>query len=145
MALEQSVNLDSKKKGGIIGITKKPGALERWFVTSHEIAAITKAMKNMCRIQEGDIINTHREAGSPRIRRDEADVQQILQMFESDLMTNPFKITDEVNEDIPLMNIASRFIVPSDIAKRLLRLEDIGKKYMDAFVEERLVKREKSF
>ena len=29
MALEQSVNLDSKTQGGIVGISQKPGALER--------------------------------------------------------------------------------------------------------------------
>ena len=36
MALEQSVNLDSKSKGGIVGTTQKPEALERWFLTCHE-------------------------------------------------------------------------------------------------------------
>ena len=36
MTLDQSINLDSKSKGGITGISKKkPGAFERWFLTSH--------------------------------------------------------------------------------------------------------------
>ena len=48
MALEQSVNLDSKKQGGIVGITQKSGALERWFLTSHQRAAMTTATKDMC-------------------------------------------------------------------------------------------------
>ena len=45
MALEQSINLDSKTNGGIIGISQKPGTLERWFLTSHERASITSAIK----------------------------------------------------------------------------------------------------
>ncbi|KAJ8026436.1 hypothetical protein HOLleu_31251 [Holothuria leucospilota] len=31
MALEESINRDSKTKGGIVGISKESGALERWF------------------------------------------------------------------------------------------------------------------
>ena len=31
MALEQSTNLDSKTSGGIIDISQRPGAVERWF------------------------------------------------------------------------------------------------------------------
>ena len=47
MALEQTINTDSKSKGGIIGISQNPGALDRWFLTSHERASVTTALKNM--------------------------------------------------------------------------------------------------
>ena len=43
MALEKSINLDRKSSGGIVGITQNSSALERWFLTSHERAAITSA------------------------------------------------------------------------------------------------------
>ena len=33
MALEQTINLDSKTKVGIVGINKQPQALEHWFLT----------------------------------------------------------------------------------------------------------------
>ena len=42
MALEQSINLDSKSKGGIVGISTREDAVERWFITSHERAALHK-------------------------------------------------------------------------------------------------------
>ena len=32
------------------------------FLTYHERAAITKAMKEMCVIQDSDLVGTHREA-----------------------------------------------------------------------------------
>ena len=40
MAIEQTVNKDTKTPGDIIGFILKPGAVERWFVTAHERAAI---------------------------------------------------------------------------------------------------------
>ena len=42
MALEQSINADSKAKGGIIGISQTQSALDRWFLTIHERASVTK-------------------------------------------------------------------------------------------------------
>ena len=45
MALEQSINADSKSKGGIVEITQSPAALNRWFLTAHERASITTALK----------------------------------------------------------------------------------------------------
>ena len=36
MALEQSINLDSKTNGGIIGIKQRPSVLQKWFLTAYE-------------------------------------------------------------------------------------------------------------
>ena len=52
MALEQSINLDSKTKGGIIGITQRPSALQKWFLTAHERTATTTATKRMIHLDE---------------------------------------------------------------------------------------------
>ena len=52
IALERSVNLDGKSKGGIVGISLNPGALERWFLTVHERAAITTRITSMCSMGE---------------------------------------------------------------------------------------------
>ena len=86
MALEQSVNLDSKKQGGIIGVTQKSGALERWFLTSHQRAAITTATKDMCGLNGNEHVGTHRKYGRQRMNRDESDVQKLLSMFSSELL-----------------------------------------------------------
>lgn len=48
MALEQSINADSKSKGGIVGISQSPAALERWFLTAHVRASVTTSLKEMC-------------------------------------------------------------------------------------------------
>ena len=90
MALEQSINRDSKSKGGIIGISQNPNAVDRWFLTSHERAAITTALKEMCSLNDCNESSAHKEGSSKRIHRDESDVQKFVSCFESGLMTNPF-------------------------------------------------------
>ena len=63
MALEQSANRDSKIKGGIIGISKCPGALNRWFLTAHERASATSATKRMAGLEDEDEAKKHKEVG----------------------------------------------------------------------------------
>ena len=70
MALEQSINRDSKSAGGIFGVTQNASALERWFLTSHERAAITSATKKMCKLDDDNIVGSHKEAGVQRVKRD---------------------------------------------------------------------------
>ena len=105
MALEQSVNLDSKTQGGIVGISQKPGALERWFLTSHDRAAITSATKIMCGMQNADDSGSHKEAGKQRMKRDEGDVQKLSSVFSSKIMRNPFTLSTE--DVLPLINIVT--------------------------------------
>ena len=98
MVLEQSVNLDSKSKGGIIGISLKPRALERWFLTVHERAAITTRIKEMCSLGEGDKVS-HKETGSRRHAKDEEDVRKMVTTL-STVMTDPFNIEDVDDDDV---------------------------------------------
>ena len=62
MALEQSINLDSKSKGGIVGISLNADALHRWFLTCHDRVAITTAVGWMCGSDDPDQIDAHKEA-----------------------------------------------------------------------------------
>ena len=48
LALEQSVNRDSKVKGSIIGFTQNKQAVDRWFLTGHTRANIVSSTKAMC-------------------------------------------------------------------------------------------------
>ncbi|CAB4027995.1 Hypothetical predicted protein, partial [Paramuricea clavata] len=83
MALEQSINLDSKSKGGIIGISQNPDALQRWFLTIHERSAITTVVKQMCGINDLDRVGTRKEAARKRVERDEKDVEKIVACLKS--------------------------------------------------------------
>ena len=63
MALEQSINLYSKSKGGIIGMSTNENAVEKWFLTSHEREAITQEFKTMCGIQNCDRVEPTKNQG----------------------------------------------------------------------------------
>ena len=111
MALEQSINLDSKSKGGIVGVRTRDDAVERWFLTSPERAAMTQALKEMCGLENCDRIGTHKEVRVTRVTRDEKDVQKVVATFHSGLLlSDPFHIPDDIPDDevqLPLSNIAS--------------------------------------
>ena len=125
MAIEQSINLDSKSKSGIVGMSTKEDGVDRWFLTSHERAAITQASLEMCGIKNSYRIGTHKKAGAIRATRDENDVQKLVATFNSGLLSDPFYVPDDVpDEEVPLSlsisNLATGVILPDAEANRLL-------------------------
>ena len=62
LALEQSVNRDSKVKGGITSFTQHKEAVNRWFLTSHLRAKIVSSTKAICgdRESRNDTIQPHK-------------------------------------------------------------------------------------
>lgn len=132
MALEQSINAESKSRGVVIGISKSPAALEWWFFTIHERASINSALKAMYGLQDGKQ-TSHKEATPRRVKRDEEDVKKMMGCFSSGLMTDPFK-----NDSDALLNIATRVVLPEDVAQNLVRSTEKGRQQMNAFVEKRI-------
>ena len=90
MALEQSINADSKSKGGIVGISQSPAALERWFLTAHEHASVTTALREMYGNDESNR-RSHKEAAPQRVKRDEEDVRKLMSCFSSGPDDQPFQ------------------------------------------------------
>ena len=154
MALEQSIYIVSKTTVGIIGISERPGAQVRWFLTCHERAAITTVipccctlmceinniiMRDVCALQDSDRVGTHTEATPRRMLRDDDDVRKLLTVITSGLMTDPFSLNKDDDEISPLVNIATcvriRLFLPNvwSAPSRLALLGQITK-----FVEQRL-------
>ena len=132
MALEQSINADSKSSGGVIGISQSPSALERWFLTIHERASITSALKAMFGLQDGEQAS-QKEAAPRRVRRDEEDVKKMISCFSSGLMTNSFNLDSDA-----LLNIATGVVLPEDVAQTLVHSTEKGRQQMKTFVEQRI-------
>ena len=126
MALEQSINADSKSSGGVIGISQSPSGLERWFLTIHERASITSALKAMFGLQDGEQAS-HKEAAPRRLRPDEEDVKKMISCFSSGLMTNPFNLDSDA-----LLNIATGVVLPEDVAQTLVHSTEKGRQQMKA-------------
>lgn len=140
MALEQSVNLDSKSKGGIVGFSRREDAVERWFLTSHERATITHSLKEMCGLENYERIGSHKETGGARMKRDQEDVERLLSSFNSGLLTNPFVVPEDqdLSEKVSLLNIATGIVLPEDAADRLVDATEIGKQSMEGFIATRI-------
>ena len=142
MALEQSINADSKTKGGIVGISMRPTALQRWFLTCHERAAITSSLKSMYAVvTENRVGVSHKESSKSRVLRDEGDVQKLLNCFTSNAMTDPF--SSEAGGD--LFNFATGVLLPTNVADNLLSSTEKGQEQMDTFVNQRLETSEVNF
>ena len=74
MALEQTVNRDSKIKGGIVGGTGMEGTRYRWALPVHMMAAATASFKVMSGTSAGS--SFHKELGPQRIERDKTEWRQ---------------------------------------------------------------------
>lgn len=82
-----------------------------------------------------------RTKSSPaRIRRDEEDedVQKLLDMFSSRLLTNLFTRLGEVNEVMPFINFASGAVLPRLATKRLINAEELGRAKMNELIDQHL-------
>ena len=51
LAIEQTMNCDTKTKGGIVGFTTNPRAVLRWAVIAHERDNTVRACHDMAAVQ----------------------------------------------------------------------------------------------
>ena len=129
MAIEQSLNRDTKTKGGVIGSSLRCGAVQRWIATAHDRAAITAACHSLAGIsKESDRSKRHKDL--TRIKRDEDDVQSVIGTLEC--WSNPFEASSCV------VNISSGIMAPPDVANDLLQAYQIGSTHAEKSVHERL-------
>ncbi len=85
-------------------------------------------------------------ATGPRMKRDDEDIQSLIRVFTSELMTDPFDLDDtSVGDTASLINLATGVVMPSDDADRLLKSYELWHKQMTTFVEERLNKNKQKF
>ena len=142
IALEQSINLDSKTKGGVIGITQRPSALQKWFLTAHERTATTTATKRMMDLDESTR-SSHKESSKVRVQRDENDIKKVIHTLQT-VMSNPFD-EDAYREDVPLMNLATGVVMPEEISEQLIDAQCLGAARMKLFVSKRINTNEVGF
>ena len=148
MAQEQCINLDSKSKGGIIGISKKPGVLERLFLMSYERTAISTALKKLCDHDDSESQILHKDCSDSRIKCDEEDINKLLVLFTSEFMANPFvfeELSDTDDKSVDLSNFATGILAPKNVTDRLIAAKEIGQRHINDFIKERLETSQKRF
>ena len=141
LALEQSINRDSKTKGGIIGFTQQRDAVNRWYLTAHTRASIVSSTKAMCGNEDIELLRNetgqpHKEAGTSRIERGESDVRKLLTVL-TEQMLNPFDTSKHKSKLV--MNLATGLTASDDVTNDIASARTIGQENFKELVKTRLV------
>lgn len=136
--IEQTINCDTKSKGGIIGFSLNKAAVHRWVLTSHERAAVTQACREMTGSagvddsEEGAV----KEMGKARLLRDEEDVRKVQSTVNT--WINPFA----QSESDEICHLASGVTASHHLEQDLLAAHDRGEDALMAYIQKRLISNE---
>jgi len=129
--LEETVNKDTQTPGGTKGFSLNQGALSRYYLTAEHRANALRQLRGLILLQSPGL--GHADLQSSRITRDEADVESIVELLESNWI-NPF-----ANEPSDLVCISTGAAAPPDVCSDLLKAQERGEK-ADKLQAERLEK-----
>ena len=123
MAIKQTINRDSKTKGGM-GNTQNKGSVNRWILSHPERAAIAKVCRDMA--GKDDESRMRKDLDKTRAKRDNATVKQIMNTVTA--MVDPFSYAGE-----KLINISSGLLVSNEVASNLTKAHTKGTEAYQAF------------
>ena len=126
--LEATKNKALKGNGGIIGLTLKDRALERWFL-SRPISAKYVSLHG-----KKHATGSHLTSESAK-RQWNADVAKMVAMFNS-TFTNPFDIHTAPTQ---LINFASGVVATKEVETSLLNALNKGEEMLHQFIADRLM------
>ena len=89
MTIEQTINRNTKTRGGKIGFSRSSRAVQKWIATAQQRAEMTRNCWQMAG-EAASKERLHKDAGRARMKQDEADVLAIVTIFES--WGNPFTL-----------------------------------------------------
>ncbi|XP_041359488.1 uncharacterized protein LOC121375875 [Gigantopelta aegis] len=120
-AIEQTVNRDSKTKGGVTGFTLNSGAVQRWILAQPQRSAITR----QCEMMAGVSPETRpcKDNDATRIKKDEKAITLIMDTINS--MINPFD-----NQYDELVCLSSGVIADRSVSLDLKNAYAKGANYM---------------
>ena len=129
--IEQTLNRNTKTKGGIIGLSLKKGAVQWWMLTAYARASSADRCREMASLHPQDEIKGHKESGSVRKRKDEEDVKKVMEVISQ--WRNPFETADD------LVSLSPGSIASSALKEDLLKAEEKRKSALVSFVQDRLI------
>lgn len=135
-AIEQTINRDSKSKGGLIGMTLQPSASQRWLASHSERAAIHGSL---CRLLDLDNQMFDGHGMSESVWRADEDVRMNLKEA-IQTRINPFshKVTK-------LVSIVNGNEATPEIKTDLEKAYSIGEQKLVEFVQKRITSQELDF
>ena len=127
-AIEQTMNRDTKTRGGSVGFSLRPRAVQRWIVTAHERAAIAQTYRQLTTMD--DPASHGRGSGVTAIKRQEDAVDSVASFLKS--------LHNQLEGIYGLINIVSGALVSGAVNKDLLSAFEVGEGALKRFMEERL-------
>ena len=128
--IEETINKDTQTSRGTKGFSLKCGAVARYYMTSEYRSMYLRQLRDMIGHQNSDI--SHPDLQPPRIKRDEADVQSLVDLMETSWL-NSFSPNHP-----ELVSLSTATVAPPAIAEDLLGAHKIGEEAYKAFRQERL-------
>ena len=129
--IEQTLNRNTKTKGGIVGFSLKKGAVQRWLLTAHARASFVDRCREMTASGSQEKTSLHKESGSARLKKDEEDVQNVMSVI------SQWKLPFEKSEE--LVSLSSGSIADDQLQEDLLKAKEKGTSAMLNFVNDRLI------
>ena len=129
--IEETINKDTQTPGGTKVFSLKPGAVARYYMTSEYRSTFLRQLRSMVHVGQHDYFS-HPDIRFPRIRKDEADIQSLIQLLDSSWL-NPFN-----SDQDELVSISTATVAPAEVAIDLLESHKIGEEAYQAFKEKRL-------
>ena len=134
MAVEKTVIRDSKSDSGIVGVTRRKGALLRWYLSRHIMGNYSEVVKHRAGLihsEEDPVI----KVSDSSLQKDEDDVKTLMNHIHSS-MSNPFAL-DTDNEGV-LINISTGLQATDEVKDSLLEAVETGKAKLESFVRSNL-------
>ena len=125
-SIEETINRSSKIPGGIIGKSRNPEAVGRWIETTADRSQITENIRKYAGISD-DCKWLHKEAGPSRIKTDERDVRQVVEVIAS--MLDPFSPSQK------LTSISTGITAENKTEKFLTSVQKTGDQLCEEFVK----------
>lgn len=134
--IEQTINKSSKSIGGLIGVSRKLDAYDRWCITRHERVLYVEALSSLADL-EGRL-DSNKELRLSEMTRGCKSVDKISNAISS--YNNPFDVGGE-----HVVCLSSGVQASKDISKQMVTICKEGELEMKKFIKERLETHEKSF
>ena len=128
--IEETVKKDTQTPGGTKDFSLKCGAVRRYYMTSEYRSMYLRQLRDMIGHQDSDF--SHPDLHPPRIKRDETDIQSLVDLMETS-WSNPFS-----PEHQELVSLSTATAASPDIAKDFLGAQKLGEEAYQAFKQERL-------
>ena len=118
--------------------------MEHWSLTSHERAAITHSLKEMCGLENYERIGTHT---GKLVRLGWKGTKRTLTgLFQASILVSWQTPDDrDISEGLSLLNIATGVVLQEQASDRLLDAIEMGKRSMEDFISTRINTNEVNF